>query len=218
MPATSRMKYRRRRTTKLKYRGLYTQRGLGIYKGRPGVSIYQKPVLIKRSVLLRTQQISGGGGDSITFMLSDLPNYTDFTNFFDFYKIKGVKLKLIPCQNVATTSAGSGYNIPRISYFWDYNDNNVPLTQNEMLERDNVRTVMGNRIIKTFARPCPQEPVFVSGLVTGYEQGSRNKWLNITNNNIPHYGFKIWYDGDSSSVIQTYKVFATYYIQLKDSK
>lgn len=218
MPATSRMKYRKKRTSKLKFRGSFTSRGLGIYKGRPGISIYQRPVLIKRSVLLRTQQVSGGGGDSITFMLSDLPNYTDFTNLFDFYKIKGVKLKLIPCQTSALTSSGTNYNLPRISYFWDYNDNAVPTTQNEMLERDNVRTVMGNRIIKTFARPCPQEPVFVNNLVTGYEQGSRNKWLNITNNNIPHYGFKIWYDGDSSTIIQTYKIFATYYIALKDSK
>lgn len=195
----------------------FTKKSRSKYSRGVKLSVYKRPLFVKRTCLLDTVVLQNSGGRGYNFQLSQLPNYSEFTSLFDRYRISGVKLKIIPtCDNNATGTSAT-YNAPRLYYCWDYDDSDAPITANQMMERDNVKIKQGLRVISTYSKPRAQMAIFNTGLSTAYGDAQRKQWIDMGNTSVPHYGFKCWFESDSAStLVNTYKIYATMYLQLKN--
>lgn len=155
-------------------------------------------------ILLAPSALSGGfqpygglGGSASNFAsffryrLSDLVNVSEFTNLYDQYKIKGIRMTFEYAHNISTAD-GSSVPLPKLVYFRDFDDQGIT-TQMELEQREAITTRLTlNRprtlLIKPrFKRYVQQSdtPALSSPAET-YARG----WLDCGNTNIQHYGLK----------------------------
>lgn len=123
------------------------------------------------------------------FALSDLINFTDITSLCDNYRIKGVFVRIHP--SFTDVNLGSLYSHPQLNWIVDKDDAAVPTV-------DSIRQKMGVKT-RTFKPgqyvgmylPYPNFQVQVqdsTGTTTGLPLG--NKYLDVSDLNIPHFGIK----------------------------
>lgn len=127
------------------------------------------------------------------FKLTDVPNYTDFTNLYDMYQIRGVEIELIPQANSVEVGNASG---PCVHSALDYNDPQLPTSVAELCQFENYKMTRGLRSHKRYVRPKMMDlglanvtPATV--ITTGY---SKNQWINTNTPDVRHYGIKFVID------------------------
>lgn len=178
------------------------------------VSLYKKPVSIKRSLVLTSTVINNQfQGNGIAFKLSDIPNVNDIINLFDYYKIVGVKLKFIYSHN--SSDAGATFGIPNLVYTYDYDDANLPLNEDALLERNTTKIRRMDKPISMFIRPKINNEIYNNGVTSGYAlQKGTNPYIDCNNSSVNHFGLKY---GIVLNAAQTangiLKLYATYYIK-----
>lgn len=139
---------------------------------------------------------------ALTYQLSDL-NGTDLANYkalFDFYRMNGVmvrfRLRANPDAysrlNVTTGPAAMNF-YPEIHFCVDHNDANAAGSVEEFLQMGpKVKTCIlkPNTWVWYKFHPTIQQLIF-SGLSSAYSiPGSKNPFINCTNDGAPHYGLK----------------------------
>ena len=186
-------------------------------------------VSIKRSFVSAPFSVNNSwSGASFNFTLAALPNYTEFTNLFEQYRINAVKLTFIPSadgidfnQQQSNSSAGGNWaTIPRLYTAIDKDGNAQVASENAVLQYGN------HRIIRSPLRPfsiyvkSPCVQVGTANLVTlvGGAPKSR-QWLDCDNYSVQHWGCVVGgivpYTSATSPSIG-YQVIATYYMQFKN--
>lgn len=178
-------------------------------------SVYQKPVYIKRNCVLTTTTINNQfTGNGISFKISDLPNVSDITNLFDYYKIVGVKLKWIYTHN--SSEAGAvGYGLPNLVYTIDYDDANLPANEDALLERNTTRIKRMDKPITLYLKPKINNEIYNNGVVSGYALSKGQvPYIDTSNASVSHFGVKY---GIVLNAAQTgngiMKLYATYYLK-----
>lgn len=165
------------------------------------VALYWKqprPQVHRFSRLVAANDIVKGAVDltgGVSFKLQDLPDYVEFQNLFDQYRIDWVDVMFICKQS------GSSPSYPIIYYVEDHDDDGAP-TVNQILSSQNTqilqfgsnRTMLKLRIIPNVTRN-----VYISGITNGYERAPPRTWLDCANANVPHYGYK-WYIANYNTV------------------
>ena len=138
-------------------------------------------------------QLYLGGAPSLFY---DMPNLTDFTNLYDSYRIDSIQM----CVQFTSTNSGTSspnQAMPVLYHCIDYNDVGA-VNLSGILQYDNLKTwacgLDGGVMKKIRFTPLPQEFVYYSSLLTGYEQGSSKKWKNSSVPGIKHYGNKMFVD------------------------
>lgn len=207
--------YRKKRPVK-RYRRKYSKRiprSLG--------NSQQKVFYYTRYASLGTIAYVSGStqyGGSV-FSLDQLPNYSDFTNLYDFYKIKGIKISFIPTANVTlgTNTATNGLTLynNRIFTVIDYNDAGVPTSIDELREYKNCKWSPYNRIHKRYFSPNPLADATDDSTIS-----LQNKpWVPTTNYNMDYYAIK-WAIETSTSTVGAllYKIEAKFYIACKSPR
>lgn len=196
----------------------------------PARSLRDNNMLVKRCVHMSDNAIRTTWSSwNYAFRLSDLPDYSQFTNLFDRYRINAVKLLFIPAYNSIEENQGnlnqaSSLNYlsvqPRVYTIIDKNGDATTSTENTMLENGNVRII--REPCKSFTvyckNPCVQLAGEASGVIVSGISKAR-QWCDTTNYNMAHYGISwggIAYNGTSSTVAQAYNIVATYYLQFKN--
>lgn len=178
-------------------------------------SVYNMPVMIKRSVALKTTTINNQfQGDAIAFKLSDLPNNADITNLFDYYKFMGVKIKFIYSHN--SSEAGAiGFNLPNLVYTYDYDDANLPLSENELLERSTTKLRRMDKPISMYIKPKINNEIYNNGITTAYALSKgENPYIDSSNSGVNHFGLKYGIVLNSAQNGNgVLKVYATYYLK-----
>lgn len=169
---------------------------------------------------------------SYVFQLNQLPNFTEFTNLFDQYRINKVVLKLIPQFNQSTYNVGhpastipsglpAGRN-PRFYIVNDYDDDTNPASIDTLRQYAKVKVypVMNNKIIKHIITPATQMQAYETLATTGYVPKFK-QWINCNDNNVPHYAIK-WGIENTSAIFSDpalrctfFKVEATFYVSFK---
>ena len=147
----------------------------------------------KRKVVLGNVQAYNNAGVGVnaavafSFKLSDLPQYTDFTNLFDQYKLTGVKLDFIPfADNISWEVASNGASIAApggpLLVSVDMDDATAPASASEMLSRQNVKVIPVGRRFQMFLRPKYGDVANTTTLApaTGF--------IDCDTPNTPHYG------------------------------
>lgn len=194
----------RRRTT---YRRRSTTR-----KSKQGRN-QSKVVYFERTQRWASVSSDGAGTfqTAYSWKLNDVNGYTEFSALFESYKIRKIKVKLIPFNpqiaNLADANVGSTI---------DYNDT----TAFNIAQLGEYSTFRRARLGKTHTRtfyPRNLTNVFSStGGVggTGYAS-TRNLWLDTTYNNVVHYGYKISGSGCPVST-QLYEMYITFSLAFKN--
>lgn len=169
---------------------------------------------------------------SYVFSLDQLPNFTEFTNLFDQYRINKVVLKLIPQFNQSTYNVGhpsstipsglpAGRN-PRLFIANDYDDDTVPANADVLRQYANVKVypVMNNKTITHIITPATQMQAYETLASTGYVPKFK-QWINCSDNNVPHYAVK-WSLENTAAIFNDpalqctfFKVEATFYVAFK---
>lgn len=189
----------------------------------------------KRFCELTTITAGADGSDVLVARpsrLDDLPNYTEFTALYDFYKIVGVKVRMLPFfDNVPDNDAGgvfsATYSSPsnlRIFSILDYNTLTPPTTINDMRQYQNCKV---SRYVKGHKRYFVPKPVVEADSDLQAIQifsGKRNPWINTTYPSIDHFGLSVGIDAsnlDPSKVASgdpLLRLEATYYVCFKNPK
>lgn len=151
------------------------------------------------------------------FSLSDLVNYTEFTNLFDMYRINKVVVKMVP--NVNSAEAGAAQRLPQIHSVLDYNDRTIPTTLNELVQYQNYRMTMGSRIHTRILTPASLDVVDSEGGTTPTSARPRFKnWISTSDATLEHYGIKYCIGATASANAVSYTPYITYYISCKSVK
>jgi len=168
----------------------------------------------KRVAMLTPLQIGEGVAvpQTYSFKLSDLSNYSEFTNLFDQYRINAVKLQLVP------TFSGNDIDyqtiMGSIHSAIDHNDITNPTSVGQLMEYDTYKRSKQSRGHKRY---------FKVNLLSNLSGDAGNvttwkKWIDTASPNAPYYGIKLMLDPLNSTdndKYATFEVYATFYFQCK---
>jgi hypothetical protein len=146
------------------------------------------------AVSLGTLYLNYGGSTSTIAV----PDYTDFTNLFDIYRIAGCEVRMFYNVNTSTTFATAG--LPLLACVIDYNDINplanlgaaLEYTNCALLQLGNVRGSSPSCNVSWKPRIAAEANAPGSAVAALAPSGPI--WLDSTYPNIPHYGMKAVYD------------------------
>lgn len=141
------------------------------------------------------------------YSLNDLPNYAEFTALFDYYKITGIRIRLLPyqTQSNSTGTVNNAANVP-IFHVVDTSDSTPPTTVEEL---------------------CEYEDHKITNLYTGFDvyfkpkfadatSATRDGWVATTNPSLNYFGFK--YAIPPTTNAMTFYIVVTFYLAFKDPK
>lgn len=177
----------------------------------------------KRKLLKGTIQLSNLAETfgSYVFKLSDLPNYTEFTNLFDRYRILKVGVIFIPNWTSNDSNPITTINTinPSIYTAIDYTEDGTPLALTELYEDSHCKITRGSKIHKRYFSPAVLASSFETVTTTAYTPKWK-QWITTDDPATPHYALKWAMDKIATGSGQNFyvKVFMTYYIQCKDLK
>lgn len=157
-----------------------------------------------------------------SFKLDNVVNPSDFTNLYDMYRINKITLYLEPQWDQTGVVANGNPINRRIRVVHDYNDNNVLSDEDQYLEYSNCKTYSSvrNRPIAITLYPKINNVVEnVGGSADAFtSMSSKRVWLNIVDDEVPHFGLKVFIPTITSEGVQLFRVRAKYDISFKNSK
>jgi hypothetical protein len=134
---------------------------------------------------LLTPSTTAATAGAYSFVLNQLPDYTDFTNLFDSYRILQVRLSFFPL--FLDTTATTAY--PAIKTVIDYDDGaNITLQQAE--EYDSLLVSQTGTYFERVLVPRVVLGAF-NGSIVSANQARALTWIDCGNPDIIHYGVKI---------------------------
>lgn len=146
---------------------------------------------------------------AFNFSMNDMPGYTELTGLFDFYKLKGVRVRVLPYYQSDSNSTGSVNNSrnPPIFYAIDRSDSTAPATVSELLEYQDHKI---SNVWKGF-------DVYVKGpKFADATSAARGGWVATSNATLNWFGLKVAIP--PTGVANAFYVIMTYYVSCKDPK
>lgn len=143
----------------------------------------------------------------INFKLNFVPNYTDFTNLFDVYKILKIIIKWTPEYTELTDAApiSNAVNVYFNSAI-DLTDGSNPTSVNDLLQYSTIRSTGITKEHTRSLKPCT---LMSSGMPCYC-------WLASDSPSIPHYGIKIAIP--ATGVAMRFRSTVTYIIDFASSR
>lgn len=165
-----------------------------------------------------------GANPAYQFTLNSLPDYSEFVNLYDMYKITGIKLSIVPAAQAIVSAVGgstAAIGFSRVHSVVDFDDNTPLGSENNALQYATLRTTPYGRTHSRFIKP--QLSVSVDGelAATLASAPSRNRWISTEYPEVEHRGIKVWINppvNTAANCSMTYSVYATYYLAMKMSK
>lgn len=202
-------KHRKFSTRKRKYgRRIITSR---IRTSRP-IHYYKRTVRTQLSCVdnFFTPLVSSAGVYN-TYRLDQLPNYTDFTNLYDEYKINAISCKYIFDRN--SSSIDNTGDIPRLLTVEDWNDATAPVGETEMLEYASFKSARLDKVVKRYFKAHQ----VLSGRTVSPQ------WNECTAAGVqtPHHGMKqgVVATANTGAVpLGLLNVYTTFYIACRNAK
>lgn len=146
---------------------------------------------------------------AFNFSMNDMPGYTELTSLFDFYKLTGVQVRIIPWTQTDSNSQATLNNARNSPFFYaiDRNDSSAPASVDEVLENND------HRVSTTYSGASVWIPYPKFSDATG---ASRDGWVATTNSSLNWFGLKVAIPATSTG--NTWYVTMTYYVSCKDAK
>lgn len=156
---------------------------------------------------------SGNAFQAHAWAFADLTNSSSFQRLWDAYRIRKIKLEFLPVANQSPyTSPTSGY-VPKIVLAADYDDESVPTSIENMLQRAGSKLKTFSRSQSKIISPAIAGEAFVSQLTQGYTQ-KKGAWVPTASPDVKQYGIKVAFTGLPSQVVN-YHMRTTYWFSMK---
>lgn len=186
---------------------------------RPQSGVFNFVRFVNRGTVNVTSGTSATFG-VLAFKLSDVPVPTDFTNLYDQYRIKAVKVNFIPVTNVTFRQSigdlavvGTAFS-DRFFTVFDLNDATNPTSINAMREYKDCKWSPYTRIHKRFCYPKPLYEMSGNIPATG-----KSPWIPTSSTNVDYYGIKWGFEHPTSIATGTYfTIECKYYMQFRGPK
>lgn len=146
-----------------------------------------------------------------SFKLSDVPDVSELSNLFDYYRITGVQITIIPHENVADYGGTNG--IATLFTVPDHNDATTPASTSAMLQYPKCRISMLNKPVKFFIKP--RTAVLDASNGNSMQQLKFGQWVAMDSSGVDHYGVKFGVQTPSAS---NFDVYFKYYIECKNPR
>lgn len=165
----------------------------------------------------------GTGTNTRGVQLADLPNYTEFQNLFDQYKIYRVMVKILPMSNINGLTTGGGNESPYVRSALDYSDS-VPFAaaaaRTSLQQYENFKmTPFWRQHVRTFR---PRVSMFISdpsnpttAKFVGYTS-SKAQWIDYANPYVGHNGMKFSIDYNASLEVANFRVMAKVWVACRN--
>lgn len=149
---------------------------------------------------------------ALTFKFNQIPNYTEFTNLFDEYRINMIKVEFVPNftgsdVNPATTAVA----VPNFHTVIDHDSAASPANLDELLQYPNYKRTRGQSIHKRIWRPTVT--LDVEGTVSA--SAKFKQWINCALPALDHYGIKYFVDQVTGGNICTWRTYTTLYFSCR---
>lgn len=137
-----------------------------------------------------------GSGFGFNFTLNQLPNASEFTQLFDQYCIKAIKVSLVPKQGIAVqqglvTAGALQAVMPKVWSVIDYDDSSAPAALTDLLQYQNTKCTRANQWHTRYFKPAVADEIYNTGITTAYGM-KRNTWIDCNNSTVEHYGLRIY--------------------------
>jgi len=152
------------------------------------------------------------------FQLDDLPNYTEFTSLFGYYRINAVKVTVSQRIDIGGL-LGTAAKYPRFYHANDYDDASAPATLNALRELQGCKElVLGSGKQYSFwVKPAVQVPVYTTGLGAFGYLPKWKQWISTNNPDTTLYGFK-WGLDDFTNTGLSFNIEYRFYMSFKGTK
>lgn len=145
------------------------------------------------------------------FRLVDIPNYTEFTNLFDMYRIDAVKITFMPRGNSA--EVGTNQGLVKFFSVIDYDDITTPTAINDLLQYENLKVTNTAKNHSRTIRPKLAKAMYQTAIGTAY--GAGTGWVDCANPTVPHYGLK-WALQQLPAGTQNIDIMLKFYMSFKN--
>lgn len=142
--------------------------------------------------------------------LNQVPNYTEFTNLYDMYRINGVRWRISPRANSA--EVGTNQGLVKLFTAVDYDDIVTP-SLTDILQYQSLKVTRTDRDHVRYVKPTISQAVYQTAVGTGY--GSTRGWIDCANPTVAHYGLKYLLQ-QLPAGNQQFDVQVTYYLSFKN--
>lgn len=176
-----------------------------------------RPTLLKRTfgaANIVPNTTTGVSTGAFQFMLADLPNYTEYVNMWDKYKLAGVRIRFIPANDNSPVGTASTSGIGTFSWCLDYNDANAPAGLDDIMQYPGMRMKRPTTPFSVFIKP-KFEAALYQGATTGYR--ATTGYVDTASSTVRHYGLKYCLH-DTVAANASIRVYMTYYLALKEPK
>lgn len=182
---------------------------------------YKAVMSFKRSAQLTSISTTASVQNLVyNFSLNALPNAAEFINLYDAYKIKCVVLKFIPMFTGNDMNAQStAYAVPPIHSVIDTSDSTPLSLVSDYLQYSSYKMTRGLSIHTRKIYPKYLDTIDDNG--TAVAGAIKGGWIRTEGSgpDVDHLGLKVCIPNTgASSSTNVYQVFATYYIQCKNTK
>lgn len=162
---------------------------------------------------------AGGAHRAYNFTLDVLPNFSEWVNLYDSYKINMIVLRIEPTFTEVNMTNPQLLNTKMIRVVHDFDDSTLLTNENDYFEYGNMKSYPANKPFKVILYPKVAAEIFRSIIATSYEQ-RKSPWLDLSPNGatIPHYGIKMFFSYMGVDDSLQFRVLATYYVQMRQTK
>ena len=154
------------------------------------------------------------------FRLSDIANYSDFTEMYDAYKINSITVELQYLSNSAAVN-GNGI-LPTFYMYWDQDDAIQPPSLKNILGKQGVKKWQptSSRLTKKFkfvpiTANVAQDAASLQPVIVP----NRSQWIDCLSANVPHYAIKLftqdWLTPAATPIVNVVRVHYTYNVSFR---
>lgn len=164
-------------------------------------------------------------GGAMQFQLDQTLEWKDFSNLFDKYRIKGVKVTIIPLGQPSTNAAPAviaNTNYPTIAIAVDNDDASLPSTWESVAVKQDCKIKRLSKPVSVYIRNPKLASAVYNGLTTAYSP--QTGWVDTVDSDVPHYGLKFFMrecplpiatnPGNGANVL--FRIVTKYYLEMKD--
>ncbi len=158
---------------------------------RTSGTVSSSPVHRIRRTYLSALPISAvDSGGAYTITAGTIPDWSDFSNLYDLYRIRRVTFKFVNWRTAAPTGTGEAF--PTMVTVLDFNDTTAPATVTELITYGNHEIHQFEEGKRTYTRSFTPKLQIQSASSTSTVLASEGTWARTSVTTDPWLGLKYW--------------------------
>lgn len=143
-------------------------------------------------------------------------NPAELTTLFDMYRIDAVEIDVMAAGDPNTISSAS--TLPRFYIYNDYDDAGSVGSLAQIQQQQGTKVFQPGAIERSYkhwVNPKLLTQTYRTAITTGYAPAQKAMWVDCNQDNVPHYGTKIWTTNNGAVTGVTITFSARLYVSLK---